>query len=110
MSKKIRKKKASSRELDVPLKSPLWTRPGFLVRRLHQIHSALFFEAHIVYIWMVTVVFHARRTAMLPLISGASGAVNVAVNIVLIPRFGIEGAAWATLARIYGGRSSWATG
>ena len=56
------------------------------------------FEAHIVYIWMVTVVFHARRTAMLPLISGASGAVNVAVNIVLIPRFGIQGAAWATLA------------
>jgi DNA-binding MarR family transcriptional regulator len=23
---------------------PLWRRPGFLVRRLHQIHSALFFE------------------------------------------------------------------
>jgi O-antigen/teichoic acid export membrane protein len=58
----------------------------------------LAFLAHIVYIWMVTVVFHARRTAVLPLISGASGAVNVGVNLVLIPRFGIEGAAWATLA------------
>ena len=23
---------------------PLWSRPGFLVRRLHQIHYALFFE------------------------------------------------------------------
>jgi len=23
---------------------PLWARPGFLIRRLHQIHYALFFE------------------------------------------------------------------
>ncbi|WP_240787157.1 MarR family winged helix-turn-helix transcriptional regulator [Ramlibacter rhizophilus] len=27
-----------------PLKQVLWARPGFLVRRLHQIHDALFFR------------------------------------------------------------------
>jgi DNA-binding MarR family transcriptional regulator len=31
-------------ELDDPAKELLWGRPGFLVRRLHQIHVALFFE------------------------------------------------------------------
>ena len=29
---------------DSPQQNLLWQRPGFLVRRLHQIHSAMFFE------------------------------------------------------------------
>ncbi|MGH2507561.1 MAG: MarR family winged helix-turn-helix transcriptional regulator, partial [Ktedonobacteraceae bacterium] len=43
----IRKKRtitASAENLTETVRSPLWSRPGFLVRRLHQIHSALFFE------------------------------------------------------------------
>ena len=32
--------KSSAREL----KLPLWSRPGYLIRRLHQIHVALFLE------------------------------------------------------------------
>lgn len=37
---------ASSADAGDPLMArlPLWARPGFLVRRLHQIHYALFFE------------------------------------------------------------------
>jgi DNA-binding MarR family transcriptional regulator len=34
----------SARIADLIEKLPLWRRPGFLIRRLHQIHYALFFE------------------------------------------------------------------
>jgi DNA-binding MarR family transcriptional regulator len=44
MGRKIHKIRPFVAEAAAPVKSPLWTRPGFLVRRLHQIHSALFFE------------------------------------------------------------------
>lgn len=44
MGRKVRKKRPVVAAGAAPVKSPLWTRPGFLVRRLHQIHSALFFE------------------------------------------------------------------
>ncbi len=41
-------KKEKSAEADQPTtlleRMPLWSRPGFLVRRLHQIHLALFLE------------------------------------------------------------------
>lgn len=40
----------------------------------------------------------ARRTTLLPVLTLAAGAVNVVANLVLIPRAGISGAAWATLA------------
>jgi DNA-binding MarR family transcriptional regulator len=36
--------KASSRPGTVHSEMPLWGRPGYLLRRLHQIHYALFFE------------------------------------------------------------------
>ena len=38
----------------------------------------------------------SRRTKWLPLIVSASAALNVALCVLLIPRFGILGAAWAT--------------
>lgn len=38
-----RRSKASANSFD-PAKQVLWSRPGFLVRRLNQIHYALFFE------------------------------------------------------------------
>jgi DNA-binding MarR family transcriptional regulator len=45
--RKIRRRNAdkrSSRVGTVHSEMPLWGRPGFLLRRLHQIHYALFFE------------------------------------------------------------------
>jgi DNA-binding MarR family transcriptional regulator len=47
-----RRKKQTSRRIETSARvpngksapTPLWTRPGYLVRRLHQIHYALFFE------------------------------------------------------------------
>jgi len=45
--RKARRRKAKKRPLradTVHSDMPLWGRPGFLLRRLHQIHYALFFE------------------------------------------------------------------
>jgi O-antigen/teichoic acid export membrane protein len=38
-----------------------------------------------------------KRTRWYPLITGASATTNVAANLVLIPRLGMLGAAWATV-------------
>jgi O-antigen/teichoic acid export membrane protein len=50
------------------------------------------------YTMMVTLVFFRKRTAWLPVITIASAAVNVGLNLVLIPVLGLVGAAWSTLA------------
>lgn len=52
---------------------------------------------HGLYFMVVSAVFLARRTRVLPILTAAAGVTNVAVNILLIPRIGIMGAAWATL-------------
>jgi O-antigen/teichoic acid export membrane protein len=73
------------------------SRPEFLpAAELIPILTVAFF-AHVFYIAVVTVVFYARRTAVLPVITGASAAVNIGSNFFLIPALGIKGAAWATL-------------
>ena len=59
---------------------------------------AVAFLAHGLYFMLVSVVFLQRRTGGLPLITLAAGAVNVGANLLLIPRLGIMGAAWSTLA------------
>ena len=59
---------------------------------------AVAFLAHGLYFMVVSVVFLQRRTGGLPLITLAAGAVNVGANLLLIPRLGIMGAAWSTLA------------
>lgn len=59
---------------------------------------AVAFLAHAFYIAVVTVLFHARRTGVLPIVTGASALVNVGVNVLLIGTLGVVGAAWATLA------------
>jgi O-antigen/teichoic acid export membrane protein len=58
---------------------------------------AVGFLAHAFYIAIVTVLFHARQTRILPIITGLSALLNVGVNVVLIPTLGTTGAAWATL-------------
>jgi O-antigen/teichoic acid export membrane protein len=50
------------------------------------------------YFMLVSTIFLRRRTAALPLITVAAGLTNLVVNLLLIPRLGITGAAWATLA------------
>lgn len=50
------------------------------------------------YMIVSTPIFHARRTGIVPLISVGAAVVNVLVNLALIPRFGIMGAACATFA------------
>ena len=48
------------------------------------------------YTMLSTVVFYAKATRRLALITVSAAALNVFLNIVLIPRVGILGAAWAT--------------
>lgn len=50
------------------------------------------------YVLATTWVFFKKQTVLLPLYSGLAAAVNLALNLVLIPRFGIHGAAGATVA------------
>jgi O-antigen/teichoic acid export membrane protein len=58
---------------------------------------ALGFLLHGLYFMLVSSVFLRRRTRGLPLLTLVAGGANVAVNVVLIPRVGIMGAAWATV-------------
>ncbi len=48
------------------------------------------------YTSFVVGVYLERQTKYIPLISGIAALLNVIANIVLLPRFGILGAAWAT--------------
>ena len=50
------------------------------------------------YVMFVTVVFLVKRTGRLALITAGAAALNIGLNVALIPRLGIMGAAWATLA------------
>jgi O-antigen/teichoic acid export membrane protein len=50
------------------------------------------------YTVFVVGVYLEKKTEYLPLVTGAGALVNVAANVLLIPRFGILGAAYATLA------------
>jgi O-antigen/teichoic acid export membrane protein len=49
------------------------------------------------YMVVSTPIFHRKKTFWAPVISGSAALINVGVNLVLIPRFGMFGAAWATL-------------
>lgn len=49
------------------------------------------------YVMFVTVVFLTKRTGPLAIITFSAAALNLAANALLIPEFGIMGAAWATL-------------
>jgi O-antigen/teichoic acid export membrane protein len=50
-------------------------------------------------LYLVTVLpfFHMKRTATLPLLSGLAAAVNIGLNLLLVPRYGAMAAAWTTL-------------
>jgi O-antigen/teichoic acid export membrane protein len=56
---------------------------------------AYFFQG--IYFFMISPLFYFKKTAMLPLITVAGATVNVGLNFILIPRFGIMGAAGTAL-------------
>ncbi len=49
------------------------------------------------YTMLTTVVFYAKATGRLALITVSAAVVNLLANVLLIPALGIAGAAWATL-------------
>jgi len=61
------------------------------------------------YVMSVALVMYRRRTGRLAAITAVAAITNVAINIVLIPRVGIVGAAWATLAAyiLYAAGTAW---
>jgi O-antigen/teichoic acid export membrane protein len=58
---------------------------------------ALASMAYGVYFMAVSAVFLVRRTRALPLLTITAGLVNVLLNLALIPRIGLVGAAWSTV-------------
>ncbi len=46
----------------------------------------------------VFALFYRRKTAYLPLITGSAAALNIALNLALIPSWGIAAAAWSKVA------------
>ncbi len=57
---------------------------------------AYFFQG--IYFFMISPLFYFKKTIMLPVITVAGAVVNVGLNFVLIPRYGIMGAAATALA------------
>lgn len=53
---------------------------------------------HGIYVNMQAGIYIEEKTKYMPLITGAGALINIAVNLVLIPIYGILGAAFATLA------------
>jgi O-antigen/teichoic acid export membrane protein len=51
-----------------------------------------------IYTMLSTVVFYAKATGRLAMITVSAAIINVGANVILIPRLGILGAAWATFA------------
>lgn len=50
------------------------------------------------YTLAVSTIFISGRTKLLPLISGTAAVGNIILNLLLIPKYGIRGAAWSTVA------------
>lgn len=52
---------------------------------------------HALYLIHVNALFYAERTRIIPIFTFLAGAINIGLNLWWIPKFGIWGAAWATL-------------
>ena len=50
------------------------------------------------YLIPTNLLFWRQRTRVIPLVTLAAGAVNVGLNLWLVPRYGAIAAAWSTLA------------
>jgi O-antigen/teichoic acid export membrane protein len=58
----------------------------------------LSYFVHGMYFMAVNPIFYRERTGILPWLSGMAAAVNVGLNFLLVPRWGMMGAAWAAAA------------
>lgn len=58
----------------------------------------LSYLVHGMYFMAVNPIFYRERTGVLPWLSGAAAIVNVGLNLILVPRYGMMGAAWAAVA------------
>jgi len=76
----------------------LMTAPAFYAAAtvVPTILLAFFFQG--IYYFMVGPLFYFKRTVLLPVITVIGAAVNIGLNFLLIPRYGIQGAAAAALA------------
>ena len=59
---------------------------------------AIAYGLHGLYLVMVSGPSYVKRTAQIPLFTGIAAVVNIAINLLLIPRYGMMVAAWSTLA------------
>ncbi|HNS51957.1 MAG TPA: oligosaccharide flippase family protein [Anaerolineae bacterium] len=59
---------------------------------------AMAYGLHGLYLVMVSGPSYVKRTAKIPLYTGVAALVNIAINVLLIPRYGMMVAAWSTLA------------
>ena len=57
---------------------------------------ALSYALQALYFVSVTPIFFRKHTRILPLLTGGAAGINVVLNLLLIPPFGVLGAAWAT--------------
>lgn len=53
--------------------------------------------AFAMYAVMSTGIFYAKKTKLIPLISAVAAAVNIGLNLLLVPKYGMWAAAWMTL-------------
>lgn len=52
------------------------------------------------YFMSVAPIFHFKKTGILPLLSITAALVNILLNLIFIPRWGMMGAAWATVGSL----------
>jgi len=74
-----------------------WYAPGYGEAASVVPIVALAYLIYGLYVQFLVGVYTERRTGMLPPVVGTSAALNVGLNLLLIPRWGMAGAAWATL-------------
>jgi O-antigen/teichoic acid export membrane protein len=58
---------------------------------------AIAYGLHGIYLVMVSGPSYVKRTAQIPLYTGIAAVVNVGINLLLVPRYGVMVAAWSTL-------------
>ena len=58
---------------------------------------AIAYGLHGLYLVMVSGPSYTKRTAQIPLYTGIAAVVNVAINLSLVPRYGVMVAAWSTM-------------
>lgn len=58
----------------------------------------LSYFVHGMYFMAVNPIFYKERTGVLPWLSGAAAAVNIGLNFLLVPGYGMMGAAWSAVA------------